>query len=73
LGSKGEILAANKYFPLFFQQQTLKIALEGAIRSESDLIELLNEAKPPHQAKAPAAAVAHAAAQGSLHCLAVSI
>jgi hypothetical protein len=36
-------------------------ALEAAVRSESDLLQLLNEAKPP-QAKAPAVVVVHATA-----------
>jgi hypothetical protein len=38
-----------------------RVMLEAAIRNEHDLVDLLNEAtKPQHQAKAPAAELAHA-------------
>jgi hypothetical protein len=39
-----------------------RVALQAAIRSQDDLLELLNGAKPPHPSKASAAtAVVHAA------------
>jgi hypothetical protein len=39
----------------------VRCILERTIRSENDLVELLNEARQPHQARTPATAVVHAA------------
>jgi hypothetical protein len=39
-----------------------RAALKAAIRSENDLIDLLNEANPPHQAKAAAVVATQAQA-----------